>query len=88
MPTQTFKTFQKDKKILVNKREIRSFFNKLTIPKEDQWPVYKLHVYQNSYYIEELKNGKFTTQLGNYEPEGTLREMEKAVWDWVNSKQL
>jgi len=50
---------------------------------EGIYPFTAIHVYDESYWIEDYGNGNFDVHIETQEYEGTLHEMEKILYDWV-----
>jgi len=75
----SFKKFLASKKVLSSPQEIASFFEEMG---DDPLPAHKLHVYEDSYYIIENKDGTFSVSLPTDEFEGTLTQCEKVLYDW------
>jgi hypothetical protein len=87
MAYPTFEAFQETKKILDQQEDIIDFFEKVAgLDYNTDYPVYKLYVYADQYYLEELPSGQFTTLIGNREPTGDLITVEKELWDWAEAE--
>jgi len=75
----SFKKFLASKKTLSNPKEIRAFFKEKG---DDPLEAFKLHVYEDSYYIVERKDGTFCVPLPIDEFTGSLADCEKELYDW------
>jgi len=75
----SFKTFLASKRIISEPKLIAAFFHNNGF---DPLPAFKLHVYEESYFIIENENGTFIVPQPVDDFKGTLSECEKVLYEW------
>jgi hypothetical protein len=79
----TLEIFKNNKIIVTDQQEIAEWKRKLTDEDDYDGALLSLHIYDNSYWIEERQHGIFGLIIENTEPTGTLEECEQILYDWT-----